>query len=111
MASQRSAEERLESCLGAEGFQHSFLRYNQSARRGDLSSDKLVIDNFEVTLVVVATTTAGNRADIYQRPAQWNHLQVRVSVAGRWGHGGVLPARNSIGDWLAGQADLGALAN
>jgi hypothetical protein len=83
MADSESTEERLGSCPGAEGIHHSFSCYNQLLCGGDLSSHKLAIDNFKITLIVVAPTATGDRADIYECLAEWDHLQVRMSVARR----------------------------
>ena len=108
MANSRSTEERLGSCPGAEGIHHSFSCYNKLVCVGDLSSHKLAIDNFKITLVVVAPTATRDRADIYECLAEWDHLQVLVSVAGRrchWGEPSQRKTLLAIG-WL-GQADSG----
>ena len=108
MANSRSTEERLGSCPGAEGIHHSFSCYNKLVCVGDLSSHKLAIDNFKITLVVVAPTATWDRADIYECLAEWDHLQVLVSVAGRrchWGEPSQRKTLLAIG-WL-GQADSG----
>jgi hypothetical protein len=92
-------EEGLGSRPGAKSLHNSFGFHNQPVWRDDLSSDELAFDHFEVTLIVVATTATRNGADIDEHLPEWDHLQIRVSVAGRWGHGGVLPTGNSTVDW------------
>jgi hypothetical protein len=66
-----------------KSFHNSFRCHKQPAWRANLSSHKLAIDNFKITSVVVAPTATGDRADIYECLAEWDHLQVRMSVARR----------------------------
>jgi hypothetical protein len=102
-----SAEGHLASGPGAKSFHNSFRCHIQPAWRADLSSHKLAIDNLKIALVVVAPSATGDRADLYECLAEWDHLQVRMSVAGRRWHGGAFPTEDSIGDWLAGSSGFG----